>query len=83
MTRLTIVHDLVAANLVVGSASEKRKRGRRAPNLVSVAKQAARVGLTVARYEVEPETGKISVVTGKPDIDTNGNPWLAELGTKQ
>jgi hypothetical protein len=62
----------------------KRKRRERKVTLASVAKQANKAGIAVARYEIEPD-GKIIVVTGKPDDDNSINPWLAELDkvTKQ
>jgi hypothetical protein len=41
----------------------KRIRNRK-PTLASVAKQAAKVGIDVARYEVDPN-GKIIIITGK------------------
>ena len=41
----------------------KRTRNRK-PTLASVAKQAAKAGIEVARYEVDAD-GKIIVVTGK------------------
>ena len=44
----------------------KRKRRERKVTLASVAKQANKAGIAVARYEIEPD-GKIIVVTGKPD----------------
>ena len=49
---------------------------------MSVAKQASKAGIEVARYEVEPD-GKINVVTGKSEA-TEANPWLDDLKvTKQ
>jgi hypothetical protein len=78
------VDHLTALDLVVGSAAKpepqpKPKRKRR-PTLISVAKQAARAGLEVKRYEVDPD-GKISIVTGKPDITNpeTGNEWDSVL----
>jgi hypothetical protein len=63
------------------AAPNTRKRKRK-PSLVSVAKQVAKAGIEVARYEVDPDTGKISVVIGKaddaPTIDitkTNASEW--------
>jgi hypothetical protein len=44
----------------------KRTRNRK-PTLASVAKQAAKAGIAVARYEIDAN-GKITIVTGKPDI---------------
>jgi hypothetical protein len=57
-----------------------KKRSPRKPTLLSVAKQARRAGIEVARYEIEP-SGKIVVVTGKPDsADGTQNPWDSVLG---
>jgi nucleotide-binding universal stress UspA family protein len=46
--------------------THKPRRRVRKPTLASVAKQAAKAGIEVARYEVDPTSGKIVVVTGKP-----------------
>jgi hypothetical protein len=57
-----------------------KKRSPRKPTLLSVAKQARKAGIEVARYEIEP-SGKIVVVTGKGDwvsVEAN-NPWDAVL----
>jgi hypothetical protein len=57
-------------------APPKRKRKRK-PTLASVAKQAAKAGIEVARYEVAPD-GKIIIVPGKPEIApdvTERNEW--------
>jgi hypothetical protein len=49
----------------------KKKRGPNKPTITSVAKQANKAGIAVARYEVEPN-GKIIIVAGKPaEQDTN------------
>jgi len=42
----------------------KKPRSPRKPTLLSVAKQARKAGIEVARYEIE--NGKIIVVVGKP-----------------
>jgi hypothetical protein len=66
-------------------SSDKPRRGRapRKSTLASVAKQASKAGIEVARYEVEPD-GKINVVTGQPEPSTESNPWLGDLKvTKQ
>ena len=58
-------------------AAEVKRTRRRKPSLVSVARQAAKASLEVARYEVDPD-GKIVVITGKPGDVTkpeNGNEW--------
>lgn len=53
-----------------------KQRRRRKPSLVTVAKQAAREGLEVARYAVDPD-GKITVFTRAPMATANpdGNEW--------
>jgi hypothetical protein len=57
----------------------KRVRNRK-PTLASVAKQAAKAGIEVARYEVDAN-GKIIVITGKSDMtnstgtDINADQW--------
>ena len=54
----------------------KKPRSPRKPTLLSVAKHARKVGIEVARFEIEP-SGKIVVVTGKGDsasVEPN-NPW--------
>jgi hypothetical protein len=56
----------------------RKARGARKPTLVSVAKQAAKAGIEVARYEVKPDGG-ITVVPGKPEATEADNPWLAEI----
>jgi hypothetical protein len=58
-----------------GAAKPAPKRRERKPTLASVAKQASRAGIEVARYEVE--AGKITVVTGKPGEQgsTTTNEW--------
>jgi hypothetical protein len=52
------------------SGSNVRKRR---PTVISVVRQAAKAGLPVARVEVDPDNGKISLVVGKPAgvVDTN------------
>jgi hypothetical protein len=64
-------------------ALSRKPRKPRKPTLVSVAKQASKAGIEVARYEVEPD-GKINIVTGKREPSTESNPWLDDLKvTKQ
>jgi hypothetical protein len=55
------------AFLSVASPPAPKPRRPRKPTLVSVAKQASKAGVEVARYEVEPD-GKINVVPGKPEL---------------
>jgi hypothetical protein len=50
----------------------KRRTRNRRPTLASVAKQADKAGIEVARYEV----GGIIIVPGKSEItETTANPW--------
>jgi hypothetical protein len=57
----------------------KRVRNRK-PTLASVAKQAAKAGIEVARYEVDVN-GKIIVITGKSEMtnsagtEINADEW--------
>ena len=52
-----------------------KKRSPRKPTLLSVAKQARKAGIEVARYEIS--SGKIVVVTVQGDSTaiTSENPW--------
>jgi hypothetical protein len=62
--------------------SRKRKRQHK-PTLASIAKQASKAEVEVARYEIRPD-GTIVVVTGKGEPSTESNPWLDDLKvTKQ
>jgi hypothetical protein len=57
----------------------KRQYSPRKPTLLSIAKQAQKAGIEVARYEVEPG-GKIIVITSKGDsVGVEPNPWSAEI----
>jgi hypothetical protein len=59
------------------------RRQPRKPTLASVAKQASKAGIEIARYEVRPD-GTVVVVTGTPEPSTESNPWLDDLKvTKQ
>jgi hypothetical protein len=55
-----------------------KTRAARKPTLVSVAKQASKAKLEVARYEVKPD-GTVVVVTGKPQNPVFENEWDEEL----
>jgi hypothetical protein len=48
-----------------GTIAEPKRRARK-PTLASVARQATKAGIEVARYEIAPD-GKIAVITGKPE----------------
>ena len=54
-------------------------RSPRKPTLLSIAKQASKAGIEVARYEIEPD-GKITLVTGKAEpAKTNDlDKWIAK-----
>jgi hypothetical protein len=61
----------------------KRSRRQRKPTLASVAKQARKAGLDVARYEVRPD-GTVVIVTGKGE-QQQGNEvdeWIAKHADK-
>jgi hypothetical protein len=54
-------------------------RSPRRPTLLSVAKQAEKAGLNIARVEIEP-TGKIIIITRGDSVDVERNPWDTVLG---
>jgi hypothetical protein len=57
----------------------KRRKRNRKPTLTSVARQAAKAGIKVARYEVDVD-GKIVIVTEKPtNVDNIHNDHLAGI----
>jgi hypothetical protein len=61
----------------------RRQPKPRKPTLVSVAKQANKAAIAVARYEVKPD-GTVVVVTGEPEPAAASNPWpLDEFRTKE
>jgi hypothetical protein len=63
----------------VAEMAEKKQRRPRQPTLLSVAKQAKKAGIAIARIEVEP-TGKITIITGSGDAaEVTTNPWDAEI----
>ena len=71
---LTDCRDAVGSYPIISDNREplvKRTRQRK-PTLASVARQAAKAGIEVARYDFRPD-GTISIVVGKPvgkaDID--------------
>jgi hypothetical protein len=63
------------------SNNSHRQRKPRRPSLASVAKQASKAGIEVARYEIKPD-GSVVVVTGEPESTSLENPWLADLRTR-
>src|SRR5262245_25498369 len=63
------------------SGNRPRQRKPRRPSLASVAKQASKAGIEVARYEIKPD-GSVIVVPGEPGTSAPENPWLADLRKK-
>jgi hypothetical protein len=61
------------ADLLSPAQAAARRTRTRKPTLVSVARQASKAGLDVARYEVKPD-GTVVVVTGKGEQSTI-NEW--------
>jgi hypothetical protein len=67
-----------------GGEPVKRTRKRK-PTVSGVVKQVTKAGVEVARIEVDPSSGKISVVAGKPgeattpDDNNNSNEWNGVL----
>jgi hypothetical protein len=61
-----------------------RTRRTHKPTLASVARDARKAGIEVARYEVKSD-GTVVIVTGQPVPAEPENPWLADLrkDTKQ
>jgi hypothetical protein len=59
------------------------QRKPRRPTLTSIAKQASKAAIPVARYEVKPD-GTVVIITDKSEA-SEPNPWLADLpkATKQ
>ena len=80
LVRRLAADPLASGDEVARPEAQPKRRRIRKPSLVSVAKQAAKAGLEVARYEVDPD-GKIIVVTGKPDVPKpdNENEWDSVL----
>jgi hypothetical protein len=77
--------ERIRAEMPATSAARSApKRRLRKLTLASVAKQANKLGLAVARYEVKPD-GSVVIVTGDPEPTDASNPWLADIGkaTKQ
>jgi len=79
----TVTDARAALRLDATPATPRRQRKPRPPTLVSVAKQASKAGIDVARYEVKPD-GTVVVVAGKPAPVEPENPWpLDEFRTKE
>ena len=52
-------------------------RRKRRPTVASVIRQMQRAGVAVARVEVDPDTGRISVISGTPGEATDGETLIA------
>jgi len=52
---LGAAHKYCAASIAAMLQGERKPRKSRKPTLASVAKQASKVGIEVARYEVKPD----------------------------
>ena len=83
LDRLANCWDTVRSYPTVSDSGEpvvKRTRQRK-PTLASVARQAAKAGIPVARYDFRPD-GTISIVVGKPicdiDMDDTTSPDRSE-----
>jgi hypothetical protein len=70
-----------AARTCLSNNSHRQRKPRR-PSLASVAKQARKAGIEVARYEIKPDN-TVVVVIGEPESPALENPWLADLKVKQ
>jgi hypothetical protein len=64
---------------------QKRQRGPskfKKSDAMRAVRATLATGLSVARVEVDPHTGKISVIVGEPDrASTTDNPWEERLRT--
>jgi hypothetical protein len=78
--RAWLPHDRARDVLELLSPSKQCRRPRklRRPTLASVAKQARKAAIAVARYEVKPD-GSIIVVTTEGEPIEASNPWLVDL----
>jgi hypothetical protein len=70
-------HPALPSPPPVPTPAEDARKPRR-PTLTSVAKQAQKAAITVARYEVKPD-GTVVVIAGTPEPAEPGNPWFADL----
>jgi hypothetical protein len=76
------LRKLVASLPTMGKPPRPARKPRK-PTLVSVAKQASKAAIPVARYEVKPD-GTVVVVTGTPEPAASDDPWpLDEFRTKE
>ena len=72
-----LFHQLMAQAQFKRKAADPTRTRKRKPTLAGVARQAAKAGVEVARYDFRPD-GTISIVTGKPvcdiDMDDTASP---------
>ena len=75
---------LAALACEYGAWTATAPRRQRRPSLATIAKQASKAGVEVARYEYKPD-GTIVIVTGQGESNAPENPWLVDLNkvTKQ
>jgi hypothetical protein len=73
---------LMALDFMLGlNEPTKRARKPRRPTLASIAAQASKAAIEIARYVVKSDS--IDIVTGKGEPAEPENPWLAELHRKE
>jgi hypothetical protein len=72
-----ILREWSAGRTCLSNNSHRQRKPRR-PSLASVAKQARKAGIEVARYEIKPDN-TVVVVIGEPESTALENPWLADL----
>jgi len=76
---LGAAHKYCAASIAAMLQGERKPRKSRKPTLASVAKQASKAAIAVARYEVKPD-GTVVIVTGQGE-QQQGNEvdeWIAK-----
>jgi len=63
--------------------AEAARKPRKPPTLASVAKQASKAGIEVARYEVKPD-GTVVAVVGQPEQQQSNeaDEWIATYASK-
>jgi hypothetical protein len=74
-------HHLQAALLACGESTAPAKPAprKRRVTLASAMKQVSKAGVAVARYEIDPADGKISIITGTDDSEPQNDldKWIA------
>jgi len=74
-----VAASIASLTKLIDNLPRWKPKRKRQPTLASVAKQASKAGVEVARYEVEPD-GKIVVVPGQPTADQTNDldKWMAK-----